>query len=257
MCVVRDAGGEVGRGVQRGANAWGAGNQRDRREATGATPHGPWPTTRGIPVGLSEYAHDEDCRRMLAASAGDRRVRQHHFDPADLLATADPRARSASDTSASGDADPPGAAYAAALTRWRQDILAAAEPNAAAMDTGLILFSMRAGTYLANTRTAAYLWVTAYPAEAQRLLTDEGYCADYLAPLVPEEVSTAAVLTAELIGQVVAAQNSVASSQVLLTVPAVDGCASPAATVANRLATELAVLLPEDDDSPRSGAEAR
>ena len=243
MCVVRDAGGEVGRGVQRGANAWGAGNQRDRREATGATPHGPWPTTRGIPVGLSEYAHDEDCRRMLAASAGDRRVRQHHFDPADLLATADPRARSASDTSASGDADPPGAAYAAALTRWRQDILAAAEPNAAAMDTGLILFSMRAGTHLANTRTAAYLWVTAYPAEAQRLLTDEDYFADYLAPVVPKEVSTAPAWTADLAEQVAAAQRSVAASQQLLTVPEAQGCSTEAGALARDLADQIVPLL--------------
>ena len=194
---------------------------------------------------------------MLAASAGDRRVRQHHFDPADLLATVDPCTRSGSDTWASGGADPPGAAYAPALLGWRQDILAAASPDAPAIDTDLIFFSMRAGTYLTNTRTAAYLWVTANPAEAQRLLTDEDYFEDYLAPLVPEDVSTAVAWTAKLAVQVAAAQASVGAAQELLTAPAPDGCASPAAAVASRLATDVAALLPEDDDSSRSGADAR
>ena len=185
-------------------------------------------------------------------AAVERLARHYQVDAAELLAAVDPHTRADSDTPSSA-----GATWPAALSRWRQDILAAAEPNAPAMDTDLILFSMRAGAHLANTRTAAYLWVTAYPAEAQRLLTDEDYFADYLAPLVPNDVSTAAAWTAELAEHVAAAQSSVGASQELLTAPAPDGCASLAATVANRLATDVAVLLAEGDDSPHSGVHAR
>ena len=188
---------------------------------------------------------------MLAASAGDRRARQYHFDAANLLATVDPSTRSASGTSASGGADPPRPAYSAALNRWRQDIRAAASPDAAAMDTDLILFSMRAGTYLANTRTAAYLWVTANPAEAQRLLAEEDYLVDHL---IPNDVSTAAAWTAELADQLAAAQSSVGASQELLTAPAVDGCASPAAAVASRLAAHLRALVVQDTERAPLGA---
>ena len=112
-------------------------------------------------------------------------------------------------------------------------------------------------TPVTDTRTAAYLRVTVYPVEAQWLLADGDHFADYLAPLVPDDVSTAAAWTAELARHVAAAQRSLAAAQKLLTGPAPEGCASPAATVAGRLATDLAVLRPEGDDSPHSGAPAR
>ena len=65
-------GAQVRRGERRGAGIRGAGKQRNRQETSRAMPSRVWPTTRGNPVGQDEHAHDEDCRLMLAAAAGDR-----------------------------------------------------------------------------------------------------------------------------------------------------------------------------------------
>ena len=129
------------------------------------------------------------------APAGVGRLARHYeVDAASLLAAIRP----GSDATAITDTVRPGKAWADAIDHWRLDIGTAASGGESASADDLVLFSLRAGTYLTNTRTAAYLWVTAHPAEAQRLLADEDYLADYLAALMSKNVSTGTTWAARL-----------------------------------------------------------
>lgn len=63
---------------------------------------------------------------------------------------------------------PPAQAYREALGRWREALLTA-DSGKPERDRDLMLFSLQAGEYLANTRTAVYLWAKAHPQEAWQI----------------------------------------------------------------------------------------
>jgi len=81
---------------------------------------------------------------------------------------------------------PPGQRYTEALRHWHDAILSAVpvddKPDA---HGDLILFSLTAGHYLAETRTAAYLWVKNNPEKACQLLADKAYLAMLPTPPTP------------------------------------------------------------------------
>lgn len=78
----------------------------------------------------------------------------------------------------------PGQLYAEGLCRWHDAIMTApnTRDNPKAND-GLKLFSLYASQYLAETRTAAYLWAKNHPEKVRQLLADKEYLAILPTPL--------------------------------------------------------------------------
>ena len=78
----------------------------------------------------------------------------------------------------------PAEIYLSALKDWQSTITSAAD-NSDGLPADLLLFSLHAGTYLANTRTAAYLWIKENPDNAEVLLAQP----DYRASCLPQGLS--------------------------------------------------------------------
>ena len=122
--------------------------------------------------------------------------------------------------------DPPNASILAEpdnseLQHWLSDLSeAASRPSGISMN--LLLISMRTGTYLANTRTAVYLWGKAHPEQFTQLLVRPevrrllGLPAD-VHPLAKDGLSV-------LAQQVAAAQSLGQISSELLMLPPRGGC---------------------------------
>lgn len=71
------------------------------------------------------------------------------------------------------------AEYARGLERWREDILGGG-PGRGKRTDAMLLFSMRASSYLSHARTAAYLWMREHPEEAERLRGVDGHFGECL-----------------------------------------------------------------------------
>ena len=99
---------------------------------------------------------------------------QFHYDP--KLPASQPLAKLDSPSNAAFPArsTTPGQQYAQALRLWR-DALATSGQETSERTGDLMFFSLRASQYLAEPRTAAYLWVKTHPTEAERLLADNRY----------------------------------------------------------------------------------
>jgi hypothetical protein len=69
----------------------------------------------------------------------------------------------------------PEQSYAKALQKWHAHINAMDDENQTQDIKALVWFSFRAGQYLANTRTAAYLWAKTHPHEASRIMNKDRY----------------------------------------------------------------------------------
>jgi len=76
----------------------------------------------------------------------------------------------------------PGQRYALALRRWHDAVMAVA-PHRPEIKDDPKLFSLYASQYLAETRTAAYLWAKKNPEKARQLLADSAYVT--LLPIPP------------------------------------------------------------------------
>jgi hypothetical protein len=172
--------------------------------------HYPRPPNLGIPV------FDEAAAGRLA---GHYKVdRESLLRAASSTAAGSPSQRPPA-SSAPGPARPaePGAGYAGALRDWRQALAAATAKGDVQGD--LLLFTLRASAYLANTRTAACLWIRAHPAQAEALVQDQRYLSQYLAPLGFVQPMTCAVWADRLGAHVACAGEACnAAREMLLTV---------------------------------------
>ena len=113
------------------------------------------------------------------------------------------------------------------------------------LENDLLLFTLRANSYLANTRTAAYLWIREHPEKAEILLDDEQYCSEYLSPLLRREFETIESLTKYLSNQVIAVHKAGQVTQELVIAPKAGGCKMQAAALAKQLSGYVCALLAE------------
>ena len=134
----------------------------------------------------------------------------------------------------------PGRRYAEALRRWH-DALATTGCEEPESNRDLVMFSLRASQYLADTRTAAYLWVKTYPREARQLLADGAY-RDMLPTATP--TPDADEWIKQLRQQAVAARSCVPAATEWLLVPVGTGCAPQASEQQRKLAALVAELAP-------------
>jgi len=141
----------------------------------------------------------------------------------------------------------PGPQYAGALRCWHDAVMTAAPDKPKANDD-LKLFSLYAGQYLAETRTAAYLWAKAHPDQACQLLADSEYRA-----MLPTATATGAAGAADvnawlklLRDEANAARHCVPAAMEWLLVPPGTGCAYQATERQRRLAALAAELTPPD-----------
>ena len=146
-------------------------------------------------------------------------------------------------SSAKKHAGQPGAGYEAAMRNWGEALQAAADTGHVQND--LLLFALRASSYLANTRAAAYLWVKAHPQKAQALLKDKDYASRYLAPVGFRGPMGPAAWTDSLGGQVAGTGKAARAAQQLLMAArpgdssSGEGEATPALTELSRWVSAL------------------
>ena len=114
--------------------------------------------------------------------------------------------------------------HLAALKAWR----AAVSGDDSSMD--LLLFNLRAGTYLANTRTAAYLWSRNHPREVKSTLGQSR-----VAPCAAEGLAN----------QIAAANAVVKAAQELFVAPKGVGCDLQADALGVELRRQIGAFLAE------------
>jgi len=120
-------------------------------------------------------------------SAVERLASHYGLDSEWLLAVVRPSdiVRDASDSDRPSDKTP-GELYRAALEQWRSDVAAAERRWDEEFPLKLLLFSMGACRYLADTRTAAYLWVREHPEQSRKMLACP-VCAPVVGALFPAQ----------------------------------------------------------------------
>ena len=147
----------------------------------------------------------------------------------------------------------PGQRYALAVRRWRDAVMAAG-PDEPETKGNSKLFSLHASQYLAETRTAAYLWVKEHPEKARQLLADSAYLA-----MLPTPPTTAAgdgkpdvnAWLKQLHDEANAARSCTPAAIQWLLVPPGTGCAYQATeqqTTLAELVTELTFPLDQQED---------
>jgi len=141
-----------------------------------------------------------------------------------------------------------GQQYALALRRWYDAVMAATPDKTDAKDDPT-LFSLYASQYLAETRTAAYLWAKSNPEKARELLADKEYLAMLPTPPasaingMPNEKKWLQQLHTEAN----AARSCVPATMEWLLVPSTTGCTYLASEQHRKLAELIAELtLPLD-----------
>ncbi len=143
-------------------------------------------------------------------------------------------------------------AYLPAVWNWRSDVIAAAKGPEGTGDD-LVVFTWRAGRYLANTRTAAYLWVKSHPQRAEQWLCgDPSASRPGQAPSLVETTDDIGAWLAFFHDQAVAAGKAEMVSQKLLTAIGGSGSKSQAASLAQRLSVCLEQLAPPAVTTTRS-----
>jgi hypothetical protein len=142
----------------------------------------------------------------------------------------------------------PGQRYGLALRRWHDAVVAAVAERPEAKDDPE-LFSVYASQYLAETRTAAYLWVRNHPEQAGQLLCDSTYTAMLPAPpaVASNGIPDVNAWLKQLHDQANAARSCVPAAMEWLLVPPGTGCAYQATEQQRRLAALLAELAPSPD----------
>jgi len=184
----------------------------------------PWLMGPGAPAGPGDGG-DSDYITVLMASGAIWR-----FDYP--LATGEPMG------GLSAPAAPADQPYAAALQRWRSDVgaLASVPPDRRGQ---VLLWSLRAGTYLANTRTAAWLSAREHPQEAVRLLA--GQAPPVGGPSPPASADVQGWLD-RLAQDVADCQAICQAAQELITLPSAQDCGDQATKLDAALAQAVAAM---------------
>ncbi len=134
----------------------------------------------------------------------------------------------------------PGQQYADALRRWH-DALTTGRQQLESDSDRMALFSLRASQYLADTRTAAYLWAKTHPQQARQLLADNTYIA--MLPMTPGTLNEDEWLE-QLRQQAVAARSCIPAAMEGLLVPVGTGCAPQTLEQQRKLAALVSEMVP-------------
>ena len=128
--------------------------------------------------------------------------------------------------------------HAAALQRWRSDVgaLASVPPDRRGQ---VLLGSLQAGTYVANTRTAAWLWARQHPQEAARLLA--GQAPPTGGPSPPTSANVQDWLD-RLAQDVADCQAICQAAQELITLPSAQDCGEQATKLDAALAQAVGTM---------------
>ena len=186
---------------------------------------------------------------LFDPAAIERIAKHYKVDSAELLrsirATANPSELRAPtlQPDATPEATHPPDASATALSSWQAAVVAGAGlPEELPAD--LMLFSLRASVYLANTRTAAYLWVKEKP-EALTVLADEEYRSVRLWPFLTGQLQLSGFDTVSecLADQVKATRITAEAAQDLLMCPqGASGCGARRTSSCKQLSDSISVL---------------
>jgi hypothetical protein len=136
--------------------------------------------------------------------------------------------------------------YAEALRRWHNSLgdQRKAKPEGYGDE---VVSSLLASGYLANVRTAAYLWSKTHPSQAVRLLTDDsGVSIHFAHQIAPDEE----MCINELRHQAMSAQSGNQVALDWLITPLGNGCLSKTIESRRKLAALAAKLLPENSAAP-------
>jgi len=147
----------------------------------------------------------------------------------------------------------PGRRCALALRRWHDAILAVPPETPETRDDPR-LFSLYASQYLAETRTAAYLWAKNNPSKARELLADQDYLAmlPMRAAAAGDDAPDMNQWFSQLHDQANAARNCVPAAMEWLLVPPGTGCAHQATERQRWLASLVTeVMRPEQPEGMR------
>ena len=171
---------------------------------------------------------------------------QFHYDP--KLPASQPltKSDSASIATLPAGSPTPGQQYAEALRRWH-DALATSGRETGESTGDLMFFSLRASQYLAETRTAAYLWVKTHPTEAGRLLADNRYRA--MVPMVCATTDAAGWLE-QLRQQAIASRSCGKIALEWFAMPEGNGCTPQSAQNRQQLAAQVSELVVNESVSP-------
>jgi len=140
----------------------------------------------------------------------------------------------------------PSETYQASLANWQTAIVNAGQNQEGDLPDKLLLFNLRAGQYLTNTRTAAYLWVKENPGEAEQLISDKNYYELFLSQELADRFAYAGsnepLLTylADQVSDVSAINHG---SQELFTTPQSSGCKENTAKLVRQLQDGLAEFI--------------
>jgi len=189
--------------------------------------------------------------------AGIRRIAEHYgADGAALWrdvqpSPADPmrRAPATAADSSGGDNNNTAQAWLSAMDAWRSGVASEADhPNH--FPAALLLSSLEAASYLANTRTAAWLWVSEHPDKARALLAEGDYRARCMPRRMPGQSITASALAARLADQAAAARKATQAVQDLFMTVATKnetGCGTASAAAAEQLQEYLSAFAEEQE----------
>lgn len=178
---------------------------------------------------------------------GIRRLAAHHgIDPSALLEALDlpPGRDRPPDANQTAAAPAVGETWLAEVRRWHADI-DAASGTSDALPIELLLFTLRASQYLAQTRAAAYLWAKTHPEQVRQLLADSARIPMPL--MVPAALAEGEWITT-LRQQAVSARNCAAVASEWLLLPRGTACAPEASEQQRALATLVAELTPSAPD---------
>lgn len=175
-------------------------------------------------------------------AAGIKQIAAYYgVEPAALLAAIAPANADINEQSLAQAAEE----YHKAMQNWQSAIASLSkkedrDASAEKHHNDVLLFSLRAGRYLTNTRTAAWTWAQAHPAEAAKILT-----AWRRLGLLPAESQTLSFQDwLNTLRREIAATDDIARlASELITAPPVDACDSQTKTLTGRLNNTIRAFL--------------
>lgn len=182
-------------------------------------------------------------------AAGIRQIAAYYgVDPAALLAAIAPANADINEQPLAKAAEE----YQKAMRNWQTDIagLGKTENRDAAAEkrnSDVLLFSLRAGTYLTNTRTAAWAWAQAHPAEAAKLLA--AWQRLGLLPIASETPSFQTWLSS-LAGEIASAGKIGLFASELVTAPPATACEVEPNMTAGLLKETVEAFLKLEESNP-------
>ena len=133
--------------------------------------------------------------------------------------------------------------YRGSLANWHSAIVNAGQNQEGDIPDELLLFNLKAGQYLSNTRTAAYLWIKENPEKAKQLISDKNYCEFFLTDEIADSIVSNDFLLTYLTDQVSNVSAISNGSQELFITPKSSGCEDNIAKLVRELQDGLSEFM--------------